>query len=130
MKALEDKFSTGVKAVATDLIERLAREELAEDYLDDEAMSLVIDKDICLGVLSSSHDLHVGRILKKEDDARSSETKRYQEIINSYSSEERKRNRERSIQIHEFSRSNAARISALLSVDDDDAYEEDDLQQK
>ena len=34
----------GVRAVAIDLIERLAREELAEDYLDDEAMGLVIDK--------------------------------------------------------------------------------------
>jgi hypothetical protein len=33
-----------VRAVAQDLIDRLAREELAEDYLDDEAMSMVIDK--------------------------------------------------------------------------------------
>ena len=30
--------------MAQDLIDRLSREELAEDYLDDEAMSLVIDK--------------------------------------------------------------------------------------
>jgi hypothetical protein len=34
----------GVRSVAQDLIDRLAREELAEDYLDDEAMSMVIDK--------------------------------------------------------------------------------------
>lgn len=33
--------------MAQDLIDRLAREELAEDYLDDEAMSLVIDK-VCM----------------------------------------------------------------------------------
>jgi hypothetical protein len=33
-----------VRSVAQDLIDRLAREELAEDYLDDEAMSMVIDK--------------------------------------------------------------------------------------
>ena len=33
-----------MRAVAQDLIDRLAREELAEDYLDDEAMSMVIDK--------------------------------------------------------------------------------------
>lgn len=58
---LEEKFSGGVRAVATDLIDRFSREELVEDYLDDEAMSLVMDKEICNSVMSASHDMHIGR---------------------------------------------------------------------
>ena len=74
-------FLSGVRAVAQDLIDRLAREELAEDYLDDEAMGMVIDKDTCMGVLGASHDMHIGRILKREDEARGIETKRFQETM-------------------------------------------------
>lgn len=33
----------------------------------------VNDKEICLGLVSTSHDQHIGRILKKEDEARSME---------------------------------------------------------
>eukprot|EP01038_Epipyxis_sp_PR26KG_P009955 gene9955-13388_t len=99
---LEEKFSSNVRAVATDLIDRLAREELPEDYLDDEAMSLVVDKDTCMGVLSASHDMHIGRILKREDEARGAETKRFQEKMAKYMSEESARNRDRILQIHDF----------------------------
>jgi len=129
IEELEDKFSSQVKVVALDLIERLSREELAEDYLDDEAMSLVVDKDSCMGVMTASHDLHVTRILKREDEARFNENKRYQEAIATYSSEERKRNRDRILQIHDFSIANANRLSALTNVDDDDAFDEEEAHQ-
>lgn len=125
IEELEEKFSGGVRGVATDLIDRLAREELAEDYLDDEAMGLVVDKDTCLGVLSASHDLHIGRILKKEDEARGRETKRFQECIASYLSDEGIRNRDRILQIHDFSRFSKQSLSALMSNDDDDAFDDD-----
>jgi hypothetical protein len=126
VEELEDKFSVGVKGVATDLIERMSREELAEDYLDDEAVGLVTDKDVCVGVLSSSHDLHVARILKREDEARSGETKRYQETIANYANSERKRNRDRILEIHEFSKSNGERLDQLAASDEDDGADDDD----
>lgn len=122
---LEEKFSSGVRAVATDLIDRSAREELVEDYLDDEAMSLVMDKEICNSVMSASHDLHIGRILKREDEARGTELKRFQEQMGKYSSEENARNRDRILQIYEFSRTTKASINALLSSDDDDGDDEE-----
>ena len=96
---LEEKFSTGIRAVATDLIERLAREELPDEYLDDEAMGLVVDKETCMNVLSASHDMHISRILKREDEARGSETKRFQETMSSYFNEESARNRDRVLQV-------------------------------
>lgn len=122
---LEEKFSTGVRAVATDLIDRFSREELVEDYLDDEAMSLVMDKEVCNTVMSASHDMHIGRILKREDEARGTELKRFQEQMGRYSKEENARNRDRILQIYEFSRSTKSSINALLSNDDDDADDDE-----
>jgi hypothetical protein len=115
-----------MKAVATDLMDRLAREELAEDYLDDEAMGLVIDKEICMAVITASHDMHIGRILKKEDEARGLETKRFQLLMNKNSSEENFRNRDRILQIHDFSRSSKSVLLSLLTNDDEDGFEDDE----
>lgn len=123
---LEEKFSSGVRAVATDLIDRLAREELAEDYLDDEAMGLVVDKDSCMGVLSASHDMHIGRILKREDEARGSETRRFQDMMANYLSAESARNRDRVLQVHDFSRQSQSSLHALLASEDDEGLDEDD----
>jgi hypothetical protein len=41
VEELEDKFSNGVRGVCSDMIDRYLREELAEDFLTDEAMTLV-----------------------------------------------------------------------------------------
>jgi hypothetical protein len=41
VEKMEEDFLGNMKSIAIDLIERLAREELAEDYLDYEAMTLV-----------------------------------------------------------------------------------------
>lgn len=37
-----------------------------------------------MGVLSASHDMHIGRILKREDEARGVETRRFQETMTRY----------------------------------------------
>jgi len=66
----------------------LAREELPESYLDYEAMGLVADKETCM----NAHDMYISRILKREDEARGSETKRFQETMSSYFNEESARN--------------------------------------
>jgi hypothetical protein len=125
VEKMEEDFANNMKAVAIDLIERLAREELTEDYLDDEAMGLVQDREACMTVISASHDMHVGRILKREDEARALETKRAQDIVNQSNERERARNRDHVLQIHEFSKSSRNNLSTLLGGDDDE--EGDDL---
>jgi hypothetical protein len=126
MEELEVKFSGDVRSTASDLIDRYAREELPDSYLDDEAMSLVVDKDICLGFISTSHDMHIGRILKREDEARSGETHRYQETVSHHVNTEKARNRDRVLQIHDFYKTSYASLNALLAMDEDDAYEEEE----
>ena len=105
----------------------MAREELAEDYLDEDAMSLVVDKDTCMGIVSASHDMHIGRILKKEDDARNTETKRYQELVHGTMNSEKTRNRDRILQVHDFCRSSKHALQALLALDDEDGFEDDHM---
>jgi hypothetical protein len=75
-------------------------------------------------VISASHDLHVGRILKREDEARAVETRKTQELVHSSNAFERSRNRDHVLQIHDFASSSKAQLSALLSNEDDDAEEE------
>jgi hypothetical protein len=125
VEELEDRFSSNVRGVTTDLIDRLTKEELAEDYLDDEAMALVVDKDSCMQTLSGSHDLHIGKILKREDEARATETKRYQEMVLKFSSAEKARNRDRILQIHDFCKSATSGLNKLLALEEEDGYEDE-----
>lgn len=63
--------------------------------------------------------------MKREDEARGTELKRFQEQMAKYSSEENARNRDRVLQIYDFSRATRASINALLSNDDDDGDDEE-----
>jgi len=47
VEAQEDGFSTALAALISDLLGRLAREELAQDFLDDEAVTLLMDRESC-----------------------------------------------------------------------------------
>ena len=124
IEAMEDDFSKSLQALVMDLMDRLAREEIAEDFLDDEAMSLLMDKETCLGVVGLSHDVHIGRILKLEDQARNGETKRYQNTVQGAMNDERTRNRNRVLEIHEWARGCKINISALLLPEDEEEGEE------
>jgi hypothetical protein len=125
VEELEDKYSTNVRAVAMDLIDRLAKEELAEDYLDDEAMALVVDKDSSMSTLSGSHDMHIGKILKREDEARATENRRYQDLLSNFLSSEKARNRDRILQIHDFTRSSTQALNKILALEEEDGYDDE-----
>jgi hypothetical protein len=122
----EEKFSNNVRSTVTDLIDKQMREELAEDFLSDEALALVTDKEVCGALVGASRDLHIGRLLKKEDEARNIETKRTQDLVLSYTSGEQTRNRDRVLQIHEFYRSTKMSLTQLLATDDDDGFDEEE----
>lgn len=123
----EDKFSVSLRSGAMDLVERLVKEELAEDYLDDDAMKLVGDKDVCNTALSGSHDLHLGKILKREDEARALENRRYIELLSNLNNTEKARNRDRILQIHEFCGETKRKLKELLSMEEEDGAFDEDL---
>lgn len=127
VEELENNFSANLRNVATDLVERAARDELAENFLDDEGLALIQDKDICMATLSGSHDMHIGKILKREDEARAIETKRYQDCVFGYNNTERNRNRDRILQIHDLMRSTKESLSKYLSSEEDEGGFDEDL---
>jgi hypothetical protein len=126
VEELEKKYYEGVRAVALDLIERQSNNLLPADFLDDDALTLVIDKEACLLVVLSSHESHLGRILKREDESRNTETKRYQDMIAKYTYEERRRNRDRILQVHDFSHTNKEKLAAFHSNEEDEGYDDEE----
>lgn len=126
MEEQEEKFNNNVRSTATDLIDKQMREELTEDFLSDEGLALVTDKEICLAAVGASRDLHIGRLLKKEDEARNIETKRTQDLVLGSTSGESSRNRDRVLQIHELYRSTKSSLAQLLAQDDDDGFEDEE----
>jgi Leucine-rich repeat len=126
LEELEEKFSSGVRNVATDLIEKYQREEITEDLLTEDAASLVTDKEVCMGLVSASRDLHIGRILKKEDEARNLEVRRTQDLISGYTSSEQARSRDRVLQIHEFYKSTKGSLAILLASDEEEGGDDAD----
>lgn len=124
VEELEDKFTANTRGVVSDLMERLAREELAEDFLDEGAMGLLLDKEGTVGVVGSSHDMHLSRILKREDEAKNAETKRYNDAVSGHMHAEKMRNRNRVLEIHDYCRMCKVNITALLIAEEED--EQDD----
>ena len=55
----------------------------------------VNDKDVCLGLVSASHDQHVGKILAREDEARVAETARTADLVSSYTQSKKRREKKR-----------------------------------
>lgn len=127
IEELEKKYYEGVKGVAVDLIERQSNNILTADFLDDDALTLIIDAEACMLVIQSSYETHLGRIMKREDEARNGENKRYTTLVDKYTNDERKRNRDRILEIHEFSTTNRSRILAYRNDDDDDGEYEDEI---
>ena len=61
-------------------------------------LSQVNDKDVCLGLVSASHDQHVGKILAREDEARVAESARTADLVSSYTQGKKRREEKRRIE--------------------------------
>lgn len=117
---MEEKFTNAIRGTISELIDAFSKEELAEDFLDDEAMTLVTDKENCMNLVSQSHDQHIGRLLKKEDEAKLLEINNFKTLVKNYVTEDNTRNRDRVLQIHAFSSETKASLQALISDEDED----------
>lgn len=120
---LELKYFDNLKLLLLDVIDKNMREELPEDYLDEESAVLIYDKESCIQLVVSTHDLHMSILLKEEDDSRNIELKYSSEMINKYLKDEQQRNRSRILEIHDFSQFQQQKIQLLLDDEDDDEDE-------
>ena len=88
--------------------------------LNDEASGLLHDKDTCMNVINASHELHITRILRIEDETRKIDLKWFTDFITRQNSDEHKRNRNQILDIRSICLVIKGSIDELLSYEEDD----------
>ena len=119
-RVLEDHESTYTKEVmqlVTDLVEKASKDELSGFDVDDDAAALLDDRDACLNAVTGSHDVHVGKLFKVEDEAKNNEELHCKDLIKRYRDDEHKRNRDRIYEIMTYKDSVQQELNDLLNRD-------------
>jgi hypothetical protein len=128
VEELEERFSAELRVLIGDLLECLSKDDITETQLNDDAMAMLVDKDFCMSSVSGSHDMHLGKLLKKEDEARALEMRRYHGQLTAIGDEERAHNRKRVLEIHDLTSEHSESLHNALRGDDDE--EEDVLEEQ
>eukprot|EP00903_Cladosiphon_okamuranus_P006381 g6246.t1 len=121
----EEGYFNSVAQLAQDMLEKVAKNELPED-VPDELSNLLIDRDTCMNVVVGSHDIHVGKLLGREDETRAAEIRAMTDIIENRRREERTRNRNRMLELRDFVETNNRQIADLISSKLLEDYDEAD----
>ena len=98
----ENNYTRDLMQLVNELLERAARDELATEALNDEALALLADRDTCINAVTGSHDIHVGKLFKVEDEAKNNEDSHCKTSIKKYRDEEHTRNRDRVTEVHSY----------------------------
>jgi len=125
VEELEERYNNRVLEIATELLEQAQKEELPEET-SEELSSLLVDRDTCMNAISTSHDTHVGRLLKREDEVNAREKERAKKLLDSAREKESNRNRKRITEIKEFLERNYSNMNELIKTatdDFDDGYD-------
>jgi hypothetical protein len=122
IEELEDSFSEALTNLVTELLEKASNEVLPPD-LSDEAINLLHDRDTVLNHVVGSHDIHVGKLLSKEEEDRSKELEAYNSVIKRERQVEYDRNRHRAMEIQQLLDHSLQIISEYMS--EKDAEDED-----
>jgi hypothetical protein len=117
---LEEKFLSHLRTMLSEIVEKVANDEFPEETYDEEALGLLIDKDICLSAASSSHEFRLSKILYYEEECR-------KDIIQSYSNQIMQEkdnlfinNRARVLDILGFSQKHRPAIERMTALEDDE----------
>jgi hypothetical protein len=125
VEAFEDTFSNGMNALVMDLLEK-SQNDLLGDDISDEVKNLLLDRDTCLNAVAGSHDIHVGKLLQKEDDMRAREVKMFNGLVDGNREKEYKRNRGRVMEIEHLLNYNYEEMDEKVAegreLDDDEEW--------
>ncbi|CAM9289298.1 unnamed protein product [Phaeothamnion confervicola] len=121
----EEHLFAAAGQLAQDALERAAKNELPEDS-PDELANLLVDRDTCMNAVSGSHDIHVGKLLAREDETTARESRATADAVAGRARAERERNRGRVVEVRAFVDRTRAQINALLSNRLTDDFDEAD----
>ena len=117
----QESFTSDVKQLAFSLMDQLAKEEMSDAFLDDEAVMLLSDRESCTNVVVGSHELHTTRLMKKEDEERNNEISSFSKLFRTLREDELSRNRKRILEIFDFGAKIKRDVEELTSpLRDDD----------
>eukprot|EP00953_Heterococcus_sp_UTEX-ZZ885_P004727 3037-Heterococcus_DN1.PRE.6 len=112
------------------MLDKATKNELPEDVPDDLS-NLIIDRDTCMASVVGSHDIHIGKLLAREDETRAAETRGMATVVDGYACcvvlcctcvlraawyarAEIDRNRARVMELREFFAVNRRQVTELL----------------
>ena len=116
----ENNYTRDLMQLVNELLEKASKEELPGD-IPDEASSLLIDRDTCMNAITGSHDIHVGRLYKFEDEVKNNEEMLCKRTIRNYREDEHTRSRNRIVELKAFEDACLNELMDMVSreVDDD-----------
>ena len=122
----EETYLHAVTALANEYLEKSGKDELNHELFSEEATALLVDRDILLNMISSSHDVHVGKLFKADEDCKNREMAKFHGLVNAYQADATKRNRSRIMEMHTFVQENKKEIAMIMEEDvvDDDEYDD------
>ena len=120
----ENNYTRDLMQLVNELLEKAIKEELPED-LPDEASSLLIDRDACMNAITGSHDIHVGRLYRREDEAKHNEELLFKQALKKYRDEEHNRSRNRIMEIKSYEEACFNDLKELITQDMDDEADGD-----
>lgn len=108
----EKNYTRNLTQLMNELLEKAAKDDLPID-ISDEGTSLLADRDTCLNAVAGSHDIHVGRLYKLEDDIKNREEQASKVIIKKYRDQEHERSRARVQDLKEYESTLARELMEL-----------------
>ena len=112
VESFESVFNEQLSELVADLAEKYANEEL--EHLSEDALDLLGDKEVVDTAVQGSNDIHIGKLLAREDELRANEVAMFQTHIQSFKKQKFEENRARISEIYEWKMGEKQEIETLL----------------
>jgi hypothetical protein len=114
VEAMEDAFFSGTTALLPVLLDN-SQNDLLGDAVIDEVKNMLRDRDSCMGAATSSHDIHLGRLLEAEDEMREKEVAIFNGLVDGQRETEYKRNRTRVMEVEHLLNMNYLEMDDMIA---------------
>merc|ERR1719198_2483516 len=120
----ETNFIRMLSLLVGELLDKAAKDELPGD-LPSEISSLLTDRDSCMNAITGSHDIHVGKLYRREDEAKHNEELLFKGTLRYYREEEHNRSRNRIMELKSFEEGCFSDLKELITQEIDDEADGD-----
>lgn len=126
VEELEDAYFEALTQLATELLDK-AQNDMLPDDVTEEAKNLLADRDMTMNAVAGSHDIHVGKLLSREEEMRTREMEVFNGAVARERETENKRNRSRGMEVHQLLERNHKEMMELVTEEHlDEDYGGDD----